>query len=294
MGINNNDPLNEFGPFGPKSFSGSEYPVHAQDTSGAFKRAEPILTPAQVRSRYLLGIYTVFPNGDTFSDNNIQDQINLASNEAELLLKMQISPVLIKEKLDFDMSLYKAFIDLQTSNSPIISLESLAIVSTNGQPLFEIPAPWIEAALFSRGKIHVIPLLASFGTQSVAGSPIVGTQPGNGVSFFALFNAYGSITNAPSYWQVIYKTGLSRADGTLPVPVNDLIGVITAINMLSMLALVYIQTSVSLSQDGISQSSSNMGPRMYQLRIEELIAKKDKLVDEIKGLYGRRFFFSHI
>ena len=294
MPFDPNNPLYEYGPFGPKSFSGAQYPIHCQDSSGAFKRAEPILTLDQVRSRYLKGVYMTFPNGDTFTNLDIQDQINLASNQVELLLKMQISPIIIKEKLDFDMSLYKAFIDLQTSNSPIISLESLAIVSTNGQPLFEIPAPWIEAAQFTRGKINVIPLLASFGTQRVAGSPIVGSSPGNGVAFFALWNAYGSINNAPSYWQVIYKSGLSNTDGTLPVPVNDLIGVVTAINMLSMLALLYLQTSVSLSQDGISQSSSYMGPRIYQLRIEELMKRRDELVDEIKGAYGRRFFFSHI
>ena len=286
--FNNNDP------FGPKSFPTAIYPVHAKDTSGALKRVEPLLTPQQLRSRFLKGIFLTFPNGETFSDEDLKDQINMAINKGELLLKTPISPIQFQEKLDFDQSKYKAFISLKTSNAPIIHLDELAIVSTNGQILFAIPAPWIESANFNRSEINVIPLLASFGTTSVAGSPIVGNQPGNGVAFFALWNAYGLVTNAPAYWQVIYTAGLSRRDGTVPVSVNELIGCIATINMLSMLALMYLTTSVSLSQDGISQSSSNLGPRIYQLRIQELEKRRDELVIEITALFGRRFFTSHI
>lgn len=281
--------------FGPRSFPTAIYPVHAKDTSGSLKRVEPLLKPEQLVSRFLKGIYLTFPNGDTFSSDDMKDQINMAINEAELLLKTPISPIQFQEKLDFDQSKYKAFISLKTSNAPIICLDSLAIVATNGQPLFEIPAPWIESANFNRSEINVIPLLASFGTQSIAGSPVVGGgSPGNGVAFFALWNAYGSTTNAPAYWQVIYTAGLSRKDGTVPVSVNELIGCIAAINMLSALALLYTTNSVSLSQDGISQSSSGPGPRIYALRVEDLEKRRDKLVTEITALFGRRFFMSHI
>lgn len=284
----------DFGDFGPKSFPTAMYPVHAKNTSGALKRAEPLLTPGQLRSRFLKGIWLTFPNGDTFSDDDLKDQINMAINDAELLLKTPISPIQIQEKLDFDQSKYRAFISLKTSTAPIICLDNLSIVSTNGQPLFEVPAPWIESANFNRSEINVIPLLASFGTNSVAGSPIVGSTPGNGVAFFALWNAYGLVQNAPAYWQVIYTAGLSRTDGTVPVPVNELIGCIASINMLSSLALMYMQTSVSLSQDGISQSSSGPGPRVFELRIEELEKRRDKLVTQITAMFGRRFFMSHI
>jgi hypothetical protein len=280
--------------FGPKDYPTAMYPVHAKDTSGALKRAEPILTPEQLRSRFLKGIHLTFPNGDTFSNDDLKDQINIAVNDAELLLKTPISPIQFQEKLDFDESKYRAFISLKTSNAPIICLESLAIVATNGQPLFEIPAPWIESAHFNRSEINVVPILASFG-GSINGSPIVGGQsPGNGVAFFALWNVYGMVSNAPAYWQVVYTAGLSRKDGTVPVPVNELIGCIAAMNMLSMLALLYTTNSVSLSQDGISQSSSGPGPRIYALRIEELEKRRDKLVTQIAALFGRRFFMSHI
>ena len=285
---------NQYGALGPKAFPTAQYPVHARDTSGTLKRVEPILTPEQLRSRFLKGLYLTFPNGETYSDVDLKDQINMAINDCELLLKTPISPVQFQEKLDFDQSKYKAFISLKTSNAPIICLEELAIVATNGQPLFVIPAPWIEAANFNRSEINVIPLLASFGTNSVAGSPIVGSAPGNGVAFFALWNAYGLVSNAPAYWQVVYKAGLSGTDGTVPVSVNELIGVVTTINLLSSLALMYLHTSVSLSQDGISQSSSGPGPRIYQLRIEQLTLRKDALVTKLTALFGRRFFLTHV
>ena len=105
-----------------KNYQTAAYPVHAAETSGLIRRAEPLLTPKKLRSRFLKGIPLTFPNGDTFSDDDLKDKILLATNEAELLLNMTVSREAFKEKAPFDKSLYDAFIHIKTEKGPILTI----------------------------------------------------------------------------------------------------------------------------------------------------------------------------
>lgn len=269
-----------------KSFGTSIYPVHAEQTSGLLRRAEPFLTPEQLISRFLKGIPLTFRNGDTFSNDDLKDKINLAINEAELLLGRNINKEAFKEKAAFDRNLYKAFIHIKTEHGPIASIEHLAIVSSDGNNIYEIPPAWIEAANFSKNLINVIPLLTAFVSNSFQ-------QPNNnsGIGFLSLMSGLGFI---PAYWQVRYSAGLSNKEGQVPIPVNELIGTIAAIAILSQVAASNIYTSQSLSQDGISQSSSGPGPRLYELRVSELTDQRDLLIKKLKGLFSSKYFISNI
>ena len=62
-----------------------------------------------------------------------------------------------------------------------------------------------------------------------------------------------------------------------------------AINIISQLAQIWITTSQSQSQDGISQGSSTLGPRLYALRIEELTKNRDELISKIKGIFAKKY-----
>src|ERR1700678_1697362 len=67
-----------------KQFYSAGYPVHMTRSSGLVKRCEPVLTPQLLISRYLKGIPLAFPNGDSYSAADLQDQIVLATNEIEI------------------------------------------------------------------------------------------------------------------------------------------------------------------------------------------------------------------
>jgi hypothetical protein len=84
-----------------KAYGTAIYPVHAIATSGLFKRCEPILNPDQLKSRFLKGIPLFFPNGDTFSDDDLMDRIYLACNQVELDLKTTLTREQRQEKLPF-------------------------------------------------------------------------------------------------------------------------------------------------------------------------------------------------
>src|SRR3954463_823368 len=110
-----------------KSFGTAMYPVHAKQTSGLMRRCEPVLTPEQLRRRFLKGIPLNFRNGDAFTDDDLKDRIYLAMNETELLIHTTITREARQDKLAFDRSLYSSYIHLKSEAGPIVSLERLAI-----------------------------------------------------------------------------------------------------------------------------------------------------------------------
>jgi hypothetical protein len=263
------------------------YPVHAQETSGLVKRCEPLLTPEKLVSRFLKGIPLTFPNGDVLTPEDLTDKIMLAVNEAELLLNMTINREQFRQKVPMDHSLYHAFVHIRAEHGPIISLERLAITDTRGINVFEIPAEWIESANFAKRLINVIPLLAAYGVNSLQGT----TGTGAGLAFLTAMGGMGWV---PAYWEITYTAGMSAKEGQVPVVVNELIGVLAAIEALSLIAPTNIWTSQSLSQDGISQSSSGPGPAVYRQRLEELELKKKDIIKKLKGVFMGKFFIDNI
>jgi hypothetical protein len=237
--------VNNFGH--SKGFGTAQYPVHSSATSGLMSRTEPLLTPEQLISRFLKGIPLAFANGDSFTPEELKDRIYLASNEAEVLLNLTITRESFKEKAPFDIALFNQYVHTRTEHGPIVSVEELAIVSANGERIYVVPPDWIEAANFSKRLINVIPLLGAYGfgqTSTGQGSSV------GGLAFLAVLSGQGFV---PAFFQVQYTAGLTSQEGKIPTPVNELIGVIAAIALLSQIAPTNIYNSQSLSQDGISQ-----------------------------------------
>ena len=264
-----------------KAYGTAMYPVHAISTSGLFQRCEAMLNPQQLISRFLKGIPLFFPNGDTFSNDELKDRIYLAANQVELDLKTTLTREQRQDKLAFKNEDYKAYINLTAPQGPVVSIEQLAIVSADKNTIFEIPPEWIETANFEKRIINVIPLLAAYGVNSVQGA--VGNA---GIAFLTVIDGLNWV---PAYWQIKYTSGLSNAEGLLPTPVNELIGCVAAIDVLSEIAATFIYTSSSQSQDGISQASSGPGPRIYELRIADLRIKREKLENQLRTIFSNRF-----
>jgi hypothetical protein len=264
-----------------KSYGTAMYPVHMQKASGLFTRCEPLLTPEQLKTRFLkffpLSFFTV---NNQLSDDDLKDRIYLAANAVELDLKTTITRESRKEKLPFKQEDYKAYIHLSAEQGPIVSIEQLAIVSADKNIIFEIPAEWIETANFAKRLINVIPLLAAYGVNSVQGA--VGNA---GIAFLTVIDGLNWV---PAYWQIEYTTGISNTEGKIPTVVNELIGTVAAIDIISMLMLMFVATSQAQSQDGISQSSS-FSPQIFMLRIQELEKKRDRLQRELRAIFFNKF-----
>jgi hypothetical protein len=267
----------------PKSYGTKVYPVGAEDSSEVLKRIEPILSPEKLINRYLKGI-----NLSQYSNDDLKDIIGIAADKTELLIGTTITPVRRKEKHPFDRSLYRSFIHLMANFGPILQVDKMCIRSSNDKNIFEIPADWIDAARLYQKQINVIPLTVVGATGITQGQPTGAA----GLAFIAAMN--GGIDWVPSYWEIEYTTGVCNKEGQVPSIINELIGAIAAINILGSLGAQNKNTSVSISHDGISQSSSNPGPNLYQTRIAELMAERELMVKKIKGVFYNKRFVTNI
>lgn len=270
-----------------KQYGVTAYPVHANGASGILKRCEPLLTAAQLKSRHLKGILELAKRfGITWTDEELKDQINIATNQVEVELGVPVVAEQFRDKLPFDYNLYKSYIHLRSEQGPILSIEDLSIVSSNGQNIFRIPAEWVETSNFHQRQINVIPLLAAYGVNSLEGA--VGNA---GIAFLTVL---GDVNWVPSYWEILYTAGMSRTAGEVPIIVNRLIGIMTSMELLSMIAAINVNTSVSLSQDGIGQSSSNPGPMVFQKRMEELEKEKQTVLRQLRRVFSAKYFLGVI
>jgi hypothetical protein len=269
-----------------KQFVSAGYPVHCSRTSGLMSRCEPILTPQLLISRYLKGIPLAFPNGDSYSAEDIKDQIRLAMNEIEMLCKITLTREQFTDKVPFDIALYKSFIFLKTEQNPVLAVQDVSIVSSDGYKVFTIPSAWLESSNFSKGIVNVVPILGAYSVATGGGISAYGGIP--------YLNVFSQLTFVPGFWQIVYQTGVSKIEGQFPTVINDLIGTVAAINMLSVITNMFLTTSQSLSRDGISQSSSSPGIRMFLPYIEELSKKRDLLIGKVKATFATKFLISQI
>lgn len=261
-------------------------PVHATKTSGLLNRVESPLTPELFRNRFLLGLPKVLPNGDQITDDILKDRIMLAMNEVELLVGVPVDPIEVQDRLPFDRNLYKSFVHLRTTKRPIVEVTDLAIYSANGEKLFNLPLEWVDNGQFTGGQINVIPYLASY-----SGTTATGIVSNAGIAFLATLE---TVPWVQSYWSVTYTTGMCTKSGNIPAIVNELVGVIGTMHLLSMFGPSNPYTSTSLSQDSIGQSSSSAGINTYTVRISELEKRKEELVRKIRGMYYTKRFISNI
>jgi hypothetical protein len=267
----------------------STYPVKALSASSLLGRVEPFLTVEQLKSRYLKGIPTVMPDGSSYTDEEFKDFINLAINEAEMLLGTPIDTVQFEDYLPFDRNLYNSYIYTKTSQKPIKEVQDLSILSADRQQIFKVPSVWIHTGHFAKGQVNIIPYL------STAAAMVTTTGGGTGNGGVAFLISLAGANYIPSWWSIKYTAGMSDAEGNIPIIVNQLIGTLATIEYLSKIASVlFPQTSVSIATDGLSQSSSGPGPQIYATRIADLQTKKEELVRKIKGIFQNKLVMGNI
>jgi hypothetical protein len=271
------------------------YPITA--TEAEYQRMEPILGPEQLARRFLMGIDLSSQMKDPFTGKAlrwtpemVKDIIDGAMQTAEIETGAWLRPVVFTEKHPFDRFAYKSYGFFQLRNTPASKIITVAVVPPNGEAVYSMPLEWVETAYLSRGQVNIIPMTAA----QVGGSATTGIFPGqsaNGGAFYlTVVQQAGWV---PAYWQIEYVAGY--CDGQMPRVVNDLIGTIAAMDILSMLATTYAKVqSHSLGIDGLSQSVSTPGPQIFKQRLDELKERRTLLTKKIKALTGRKIFSSVI
>ncbi len=265
------------------------------DKSVSWGRLEPLITPAQLKNTQLFGLPMISgtKNPDTgladrLTNETISDMIDNAQAEVETLTHMRLMPEQVAERQPFDPQEFQANGYMRLKERPVASVESVQIVTSDLTPVFTFNLDWVETGMLDQGQINVMPLLLTLRKHGSDGGGVVAQGAGN-----AYLSVFGGSRWMPALISVTYTVGFK--DGKLPKIVNELIGVVAAINILSMLAPTYGKSSgSSLSIDGLSQSVSTPGPEIFNLRITELKEKRDTLVRKLKSKSGQSLFSGNV
>lgn len=264
---------------------GGPMPLNAVESEWQDK--EPLIDPWKVRSLHLAGIPLVSALKDpstgrhfVWGDPEIQEQIVQAVSLAELEIGMAIFPRQIQERHAYDQKDMDAFGYFQLRQRPVSSVESLAVVSTDGASVYDIPSAWIDTGLLWRGQVNIIP----FAVASGAASGIVPTTSYGGAAA-GLIPSLLRLHWIPQFWTCTYTIGFRS--GCIPRSVNHFIGVVAAMEVLSALAATYSKSqSASLSIDGLSQSTSLPGGQLFATRMTELGQKRKWMLSKLKSAFG--------
>lgn len=274
-----------------KSGIGDQFPQGGRETT--WKRTEPLLTPEQLESRDLFGIPLVSGlkdprtgKGQVMTPDIIADFIDRAVSVVEAETGLLLFPVQMEVKLPFDRQEYASYGYFRLPHRPVASIEELTISPSTNLDVFVVPTEWIEVGQLHYGQINIIPLTIALNGDSQA--TVVATA--GGPSLLAILNNYQWLA---SYWKIKYTAGFK--DGMVPKIVNDLIGCVAAMEILSMLAATNSKSSSgSLSIDGMSQSQSNPGPDIYKPRLEDLEKKREMLTRKLRAQFGTNLFTGNV
>lgn len=275
-----------------KATQGSVFPDRAVDAQD-WKRVEPLLTPDQLRMRFLFGIplYSFIPDPVTgeraeITNDLLKDFIERSVSEVELATNLTIFPVQFNERHPYDRNFWQSFGYIRMEHRPIISVDTFAFTPATGNDIFQVNPDWIDNANFHKGQINLIPFVPAVAANFVQSSG------GGTASGFAYLQVIQGLTWIPALVKVLFTAGFPN--GEIPKVVNELIGATAAIEVLGMLQSTNRANSYSVGMDGGSQSISTPGPQVYQPRIEALMEKQKALINKIRNIYGFSIITSYV
>ena len=282
--------------YDPNQFTPNPQNVFPEQSVGAqeWARTEGILTANLLVQRFLLGIplrsrlkNPITGKFDIWTPEILKDCITRAVAEVEIMTGVEIFPVQHDEPVPFDRVEFETYGYFRLKHRPILTVDQIAIRPPNNVQstnIWIVPKEWISFTDANKGQINIVPLVA--GDSQV----FYQAQTTNGAAFILTFLT--SIPFVPSMWMCKYTSGF--AEGNVPKMLNELVGCVAAIDILSNLAATNLYSSYSLGMDSMSQSQSGPGPNVYDKRIKDLTDKRDKLIQKFKGLYGTKLALGHI
>jgi hypothetical protein len=280
--------------------------------AAGFARVEAYITAERLRNEFLFGIplYSILTR-QYLPDDTITSIINRSAAATELKCNISIFKVQREVRQSFDRTKFsQGFGEIDLLKNNVLSIEEVSIRTINtpiyngtgqqlnppfenipgrehGYLLYKFPLEWIDTSpMFMRkGLIHFVPLQTVPGNTGISG--LGSTGP-----FAPLFATFSKMQWIPSFWYIRCTHGFEES--AIPAPINELVATVAAMEILSMLAITYRNTSQSIGIDGVSQGLTLPGPRIYELRMSELAVRKAELESIIKSYFGSSIFMTSI
>lgn len=282
------DPNGKGGNDNPVILGGLEEtgPLNQGTHEPGFERVGPIISVERLKQEYLFGIpLRAALTGEEVSDDTLAQFIKKGIGEFETSVRVPVHPVKINDRFDFERADDLRFGTRRFTRWPVIKVqalralwpgrnESLGSVDPDQTQEISYPTSWVTLQ-GDTGLFRVIPNSGSLVNADVN---------------FLASSAYrtvvlGGLKSWPNMWRVEYIAGFEK--DCIPDIVNDLIGVMAAIKLLSQLGpAIFPVASQSVSIDGMSQGTGTGGPQWLAQRVAELTAERDRMVQQLKQHYA--------
>ena len=253
-----------------------KYPINSV-SQGSFTRTEALVTPKDIKTRYLFGIDLTDENGNEIPEETIQHAINTAVSYLEHKLDIIILPTEFQELYDYRQQDYKNFNFLQLKKRPLCEVTELKAKFPNNVDLVDYPEEWITIEK-EASQVQLVPVEGSF-------SGVIVTQGGSYVPLL-----YGTKDHWPHLFQIRYKAGFD-AD-CIPVVLNDMIGMQASIRLFEILGDIVLGPGVaseSVNLDGAGVSKGLTASAMFSAfsaRIESYKKQMEDYVKTVKKYYN--------
>ena len=261
--------------------------IDQDEITESTERYDPLPVPAMMRQTVLFGIpLRSAMSNEVVGDSTIQHYINAAISAIEHEMDLYITPVKFQEKHDYVKEMFsQSYSYLKLNHPNILNVEKfeLSFSNVNDTRIVDFPTEFIHV-MPQEGTIQLVP---AFG-KSFSGFIL---SAFSGMQFHAL-SSMGSST-FPGGIRITYTCGFDK--NRVPSAIVSLIENVAAFQLLSILGpIIFPHNSVGISIDGVSQSTSTMGPQYLSKRLDDL----SKIIDDqkriVKGYYQRSFQIDYI
>lgn len=253
------------------------------EIESAFGRTESLLTPELLMDRHLTGINLVSKHINPLTGKAyvvtremLEDYILGAVQEAEIDLGLVIMPTQFDKKMHYHRRDYQSWGYFMLDMKPISSLDTMSVQFADGTEAFVFPNSWIETANLVWGQVNLVP--ATFNGLLAPSA----SESSSSLLYLQFFN---------TPWVsalVRFKYTAGFLDGKIPRVINNYIGTVVAMGVLSRLAATNAMVnSSSINMDGWGQSVTGPGSQLYVPRLKELAAERELLKKNIRKIYRR-------
>jgi hypothetical protein len=202
-----------------------------------------IMTVQDLKDIYLFGLDLTDDAGNPFPNILFEWSIRWAIAWVERKLDIRIRPTtFVDERYDYYQQDYLSWTIINLRESPIISVERVAVTWPSNQTVIVFPPEWIQARL-DAGQINIVP---SSGTLS----QVLLTAGGSFLPLVASGRDF-----VPNILAVDYTAGFP--EGQVPIDIRDLVGKLASFGPLNIAGDLIVGAGIaskSISIDGLSQS----------------------------------------
>lgn len=218
------------------------FPEKATSSPG-FNRFESLVTPADIKRRYLHGVDTRDNANNELPDDVYQFAVDAAISLLEHDLEITINPTqYIDERHDYKSEDYWNWGFLQLQHKPVISVEAIGLkVVENPNRYVTFPQEWVRLSHMN-GHVQIAPTAGTIGEFNLGQTMFLPR--------LLIFNS-----TYPSFWSLDYTAGFER--NKLPALINQVIGILASLDIFNIAGDLILGAGIaatSIGIDGLSES----------------------------------------